>query len=594
MSNIQSYRSFNISHSIFSGQPFVRCPTCKEESAVCKLLDNVLVSQAKEAVCEQVAEPDGEKICTACDEGVSATSFCQECGEWLCDQCVQAHKRVRITKDHTIQAKENVSQEEALAASAENSITVPKLMQCPVHKQEHLKLYCETCQKLTCRDCQLQEHKDHKYAFLQDYAAQYKQFLIALITKVKEKKQYIENAKTLINERRSEIQEKELKIVNEIKLFALKMISEMNKRNKQLVSDLNALCSAKTKQLSTKNDEIQTLSSRLDYALKFAEHCAEKGTPTELLYTRRVLEIELRNILRSRCEVPNPHHVLDIKFSFNPSFVLHVGKQGSITVDGIPYPLSQNALHKVAISRPEVTSQYSAEQKEQLINKMRQLYQQQQQTQQSQQQQQQIYQQMQHQQQRQLQQQQQQRHSPTTSIPRPPYLTPMQRPHLQQSQPHMPQQSSAVSSSNFHNRAGPGAYYPPNASVPMGQRSGSSPPLSSSYNPNQANQQQGKINLYQLQVVRFVMLYQVFSKLVNMFVATIVSLLYEERTKLCNTSSQLCMLLIDTLEACLLSMNHIYSSLLGTNDSGAIISLYFLLSYSVSKLTQQILLRMLQ
>lgn len=34
---------------------------------------------------------------------------------------------------------------------------------CPIHKQEPLKLYCETCDTLTCRDCQLLEHKEHRY-----------------------------------------------------------------------------------------------------------------------------------------------------------------------------------------------------------------------------------------------------------------------------------------------------------------------------------------------------------------------------------------------------------------------------------------------
>ncbi len=33
---------------------------------------------------------------------------------------------------------------------------------CPVHKQEPLKLFCETCDTLTCRDCQLLEHKEHR------------------------------------------------------------------------------------------------------------------------------------------------------------------------------------------------------------------------------------------------------------------------------------------------------------------------------------------------------------------------------------------------------------------------------------------------
>lgn len=33
---------------------------------------------------------------------------------------------------------------------------------CPIHRQEPLKLFCETCDTLTCRDCQLLEHKEHR------------------------------------------------------------------------------------------------------------------------------------------------------------------------------------------------------------------------------------------------------------------------------------------------------------------------------------------------------------------------------------------------------------------------------------------------
>ena len=45
--------------------------------------------------------------------------------------------------------------------------TVHPAFMCQIHPMEQLKLYCCTCHKMTCRDCQLLEHKDHKYQFLQ-------------------------------------------------------------------------------------------------------------------------------------------------------------------------------------------------------------------------------------------------------------------------------------------------------------------------------------------------------------------------------------------------------------------------------------------
>lgn len=35
-------------------------------------------------------------------------------------------------------------------------------MRCSSHKQERLKFFCVTCEKLTCRDCQLIDHRNHR------------------------------------------------------------------------------------------------------------------------------------------------------------------------------------------------------------------------------------------------------------------------------------------------------------------------------------------------------------------------------------------------------------------------------------------------
>lgn len=41
--------------------------------------------------------------CSSCDEGNAASSRCLDCQEHLCDNCVRAHQRVRLTKDHYIE-----------------------------------------------------------------------------------------------------------------------------------------------------------------------------------------------------------------------------------------------------------------------------------------------------------------------------------------------------------------------------------------------------------------------------------------------------------------------------------------------------------
>lgn len=47
------------------------------------------------------------KVCTSCEDNAGTIGFCVECGEWLCKTCVEAHQRVKITKDHKIHTKED-------------------------------------------------------------------------------------------------------------------------------------------------------------------------------------------------------------------------------------------------------------------------------------------------------------------------------------------------------------------------------------------------------------------------------------------------------------------------------------------------------
>lgn len=37
---------------------------------------------------------------------------------------------------------------------------------CPLHTQEVLKLFCETCDVLTCHSCLMVEHKEHRWGWL--------------------------------------------------------------------------------------------------------------------------------------------------------------------------------------------------------------------------------------------------------------------------------------------------------------------------------------------------------------------------------------------------------------------------------------------
>ncbi|CAL8353906.1 unnamed protein product [Arctogadus glacialis] len=98
--------------------------------------------------------------CTSCGAGAEATSWCVDCGEALCRGCVEAHKRVKVTRSHHIL--------DQLPADVPRSDSAPTGIYCPLHREELLQLYCYTCDVRTCRDCQLMDHRAHSFQFVHE------------------------------------------------------------------------------------------------------------------------------------------------------------------------------------------------------------------------------------------------------------------------------------------------------------------------------------------------------------------------------------------------------------------------------------------
>ena len=120
------------------------CPVCPREigsqfSDVEKLPNNFMVSNLLQAI--DLKQGLSSKQCDSCDEGVTATSRCYECSDFLCANCVEAHKRVRFTKNHKVVAMKNLS--------ADEMVNTPT---CASHSQEALKMYCKQCKKPVCKD----------------------------------------------------------------------------------------------------------------------------------------------------------------------------------------------------------------------------------------------------------------------------------------------------------------------------------------------------------------------------------------------------------------------------------------------------------
>ena len=108
--------------------------------------------------------------CDGCKEN-DATASCCDCGGFfLCSGCCTVHKNVPAIK--TTRSSLNLDE------FSQSKVAPPTVNQSPLcekHPQELLKLYCQNCETLVCRDCVLVTHRNHDYSFVDDVVENEKQ-----------------------------------------------------------------------------------------------------------------------------------------------------------------------------------------------------------------------------------------------------------------------------------------------------------------------------------------------------------------------------------------------------------------------------------
>ncbi|XP_031689075.1 E3 ubiquitin-protein ligase TRIM33 isoform X2 [Oncorhynchus kisutch] len=306
----------------------IRCPVCRQECMEVDVMENFFVRDSVEASSSTVERT--VQLCMSCEDNTETTGFCVDCVEFMCATCVEAHQRVKFTKDHTIRQKGDVSQEYV-------GVSTHRPVFCEVHKQEPLKLFCETCDLPTCRDCQLLKHKDHNYQFLEDAYKNHKHYMEDMNRQLLEKKKIIEDVSNSINNGLLQVDENRISVHNEIKKSICSLILEINRKGKILVNQLEGLTKDHESGLKKQKEDIGYLSRHLDHVINFTKWATARNGGTALLYCKRLILFQIGNLLRAKCNtsfVPQS----TVRFQCRSGFWSSNVDLGSLVVENVPGP----------------------------------------------------------------------------------------------------------------------------------------------------------------------------------------------------------------------------------------------------------------
>lgn len=101
-------------------------------------------------------------------------------------------------------------------------------------------------------ECQITQHKNHRYLFIDEAVLNQKSNLNSLVTKVRDVRLMLNKIQQTRNQQRSEIDHTERQVIDDIKLFGLSIIAEVSRTCKLLIHDTTSLCNQARSQFSEK------------------------------------------------------------------------------------------------------------------------------------------------------------------------------------------------------------------------------------------------------------------------------------------------------------------------------------------------------
>jgi len=203
--------------------------------------------------------------CEKCKKS-TATGYCRDCGKFVCAKCTELHQIWEEFADHKIASLNDIQQEAA-------NLVPPtkKVMYCPKHQENILKIYCETCGEFICNDCTIRLHQGHNYDLVTDTFPKHKEEIVSSLQPVKQHLTTVNKAVQALDTRRKETEDQRTTVETDIHKQIDFLHQALEQRRTELVGQLHQHTQQKLKGLAAQRDQCELIQTQLSSCLDYME-----------------------------------------------------------------------------------------------------------------------------------------------------------------------------------------------------------------------------------------------------------------------------------------------------------------------------------
>ncbi|CAB4032701.1 tripartite motif-containing 45-like [Paramuricea clavata] len=263
---------------------------------------------------------------------------CVTCEKFLCRECLTGHNNYRANNGHSVLTMEELSK-------PENRKKINDKMYCNEHTGKKLKVYCETCNQLICRDCMDFKHvkQGHSCVLVKDIANNYKELLAsngkAMEDALTEGNAFLQRLTLTTQQLDRDAENAKNKIAQRKEFVAKKIIEILDQKAESFCKKVDEIHKGKRANLEQQTEETKLYVENIKTSVQLSKKLVDQGSEEEIISSQKMILDNANNLLADREEYFKAR-IPDAKLSYTSSAVKE--------------PINEEILRELANSLGEV------------------------------------------------------------------------------------------------------------------------------------------------------------------------------------------------------------------------------------------------
>ena len=266
------------------GGPF-HCPECRKETSlppggVAGLQPAFFVERLKDLQGKMArAEGKAEAVCEQCAASAKSLAFCRQCAEFICEDCVVIHRKIKVFAGHVVSSLEELKKGGVKNIPLKEAPPVT----CADHGGEPKRLFCFDCECLICRDCTIIDHVGHKFKFVSKCAPESRRTLRESLAPLQKVQADLAEAEKRLVSEEAKVGRQEKEVCRSIQQSFKQLKAVLERREAELVGKVGSLAQEKKNALAAQKKVLHVAQKEIQLLAEFVERNVESTSDQDLM-----------------------------------------------------------------------------------------------------------------------------------------------------------------------------------------------------------------------------------------------------------------------------------------------------------------------